>query len=87
MKTILPNCSPRVIAAKPSRASVSGIRAWISGRAPVCSQKWSSRPSFAPCAHGGADDGQLQEKEPLQIGRRGLAAGRAGNHDPAAGLE
>src|SRR5450755_4419166 len=45
VKTILPNCSPRAIAAKPSRASVSGRRMWISGRVPVCSQNWSRRPS------------------------------------------
>ena len=30
---------------------------------------------------------QLQEKEPLKVGRRGLAARRAGNHDPPPGLE
>ena len=40
---------------------------------------------LAPGAHGGADDGQLQEEHPAQLGGRDRAAGRPGDHDPAAG--
>ena len=86
VSTTLPNRSPEIIAARPSRGLASGSVRSISGRTPVCSQNRSSRAELVPGAHRRPDHGQLQEEHPVQVGGRHRAAGRAGDHDRPPGL-
>jgi hypothetical protein len=47
VKTTLPNKSPAIMAAKPSRALAIGRTRSITGRTPVCSQNRARRPSWS----------------------------------------
>src|SRR5205823_13505406 len=44
-------------------------------------------PELIAGPHGRAGHRQLGEEHPGEFGRRGVAAGRAANHDPSAGPE
>ena len=74
---------PRRAARSPRRASASGSTSSTSGRTPVASQNASSRCSSAAGAHGRADDAQLQEEQPVEVGA-GVGAGGGARDDEGA---